>query len=692
MPTPPESGHRRLRTIAAGAAAIAIALAIAPDPASAKRDIDVLHEISNLEDRRTLGEGRLFELLRDAEPETRAAAARALGRIGREEGVDPLLEALSDSDETVRLEAIFALGQIGDEAARDALRRIAGSNVSVEERTEAILALGKLPGEGAAEAVLPFLADPVAAVRADAAIALARTADSVAALDLRPLLADPDPRVRADAAWAVGRLEAESLADDLRPLLDGADPGVKLAATKSVGQVEDVEAIRPLSLLAHDPDWRVRVNVANSLGRMKTLDALPGIAVLSKDENSNVRTAAAQALLDIPYHFKKDDVVYRLLHDPEPQVRAAVMQPMGRGLEDLNSADEEHWASNADSSTAVVLAAYESFADASRRVPLETPTYRVWQGGASFYLRGRLQNPEAPLAEKVAAAYHLGAFQTALPRRYLLEALSQVHWAVTAAAIHALGELTPKDTTDFRRHKEETPRIFRQILERDPEARTEVDIRLAIAEALGEFDRDDAKELARELAAGDPDYRVRREAADSLEKLGEPRPEVAPPGPLPGDPEPLDDEYLELKPGKLTATLVTSKGEIVIELFNREAPRTVQSFVELARKGFYDGLIFHRVVPNFVIQGGCPIGNGWGHPGYELRCEYNRLRYERGMVGMAHAGKDTGGSQFFVTHSRQPHLDGRYTIFGRVVEGMDVVDRIRVEDVIESVEVKKKFF
>ena len=117
---------------------------------------------------------------------------------------------------------------------------------------------------------------------------------------------------------------------------------------------------------------------------------------------------------------------------------------------------------------------------------------------------------------------------------------------------------------------------------------------------------------------------------------------------------------------------------------------TVQNFINLAQDGFYDGLLFHRVVPNFVAQGGCPLKSGWGDPGYSIRCEYSPLPYVRGMVGMAHAGKDTGGCQFFVTHSDQRHLDGRYTIFGRVTDGMDVVDDLRVEDYIESIEIKKK--
>ena len=120
----------------------------------------------------------------------------------------------------------------------------------------------------------------------------------------------------------------------------------------------------------------------------------------------------------------------------------------------------------------------------------------------------------------------------------------------------------------------------------------------------------------------------------------------------------------------------------MIRLFGEDAPNAVQNFVKLTEQGFYNGLTFHRVVPNFVIQGGCPRGDGWGWPGYTIRCEINGKHYLTGIVGMALAGKDTGGSQFFITHSPQPHLDGRYTIFGEVVSGMDVVDRIERGDKI----------
>lgn len=135
------------------------------------------------------------------------------------------------------------------------------------------------------------------------------------------------------------------------------------------------------------------------------------------------------------------------------------------------------------------------------------------------------------------------------------------------------------------------------------------------------------------------------------------------------------------------AIIETDKGTIVLELFEKDAPNTVANFVKLIHEGFYDGLKFHRVISNFMIQGGCPIGNGTGGPGYKIKCEINPRKHLKGTLSMAHAGKDTGGSQFFITHSPQPHLDGVHTVFGQVIEGMDVVNKIKQGDVMKKVTV-----
>jgi peptidyl-prolyl cis-trans isomerase B (cyclophilin B) len=138
-------------------------------------------------------------------------------------------------------------------------------------------------------------------------------------------------------------------------------------------------------------------------------------------------------------------------------------------------------------------------------------------------------------------------------------------------------------------------------------------------------------------------------------------------------------------------TLHTNKGAIVVELAEDDAPNTVANFVSLAEKGFYNGVTFHRVLADFMIQGGDPTGTGSGGPGYVIADEFSpRLRHARGVLSMANAGPNTGGSQFFITHVACPHLDGKHAVFGRVIEGMDVVDSIRQGDRIEKVTVDRK--
>ena len=212
------------------------------------------------------------------------------------------------------------------------------------------------------------------------------------------------------------------------------------------------------------------------------------------------------------------------------------------------------------------------------------------------------------------------------------------------------------------------------------------DARLATLTAISKHKKPEAVEAIKSALA-DRDRLVRRHAVDLLKQMGA------------GD---FSDRIGVVQTGhgkafyqrvvarldkKVTATILTARGRIKIELLPQDAPITVDSFVTLARKGFFNGLTFHRVVPNFVIQGGDPRGDGEGGPGYQIRCEVNTRPYTSGAVGMALSGKDTGGSQFFITHSPQPHLDGGYTVFGRVIGGMEVVDRIERGDRIRRVEI-----
>ena len=138
-----------------------------------------------------------------------------------------------------------------------------------------------------------------------------------------------------------------------------------------------------------------------------------------------------------------------------------------------------------------------------------------------------------------------------------------------------------------------------------------------------------------------------------------------------------------------TAEIHTAKGVMNVTFFEKDAPIAVANFIKLSKEGFYDGLIFRRVIPNFMIQGGCPEGTGRGGPGYKIQCELegDNQYHDRGVLSMAHAGRNTGGSQFFICHNRQntQHLDRKHTVFGKVVEGVEIVDLIRAGDKIEKI-------
>ncbi len=139
------------------------------------------------------------------------------------------------------------------------------------------------------------------------------------------------------------------------------------------------------------------------------------------------------------------------------------------------------------------------------------------------------------------------------------------------------------------------------------------------------------------------------------------------------------------------AKMTTSKGEMTIAFFENDAPKTVDNFVKLSKEGFYNGLTFHRVIPDFMVQGGCPDGTGAGGPGYSIDCELDGENqvHDKGVLSMAHAGRNTGGSQFFICHNRKntQHLDRNHTVFGKVVEGLEVIDTIRMGDKIENIEI-----
>src|SRR5262249_20688400 len=262
----------------------------------------------------------------------------------------------------------------------------------------------------------------------------------------------------------------------------------------------------------------------------------------------------------------------------------------------------------------------------------------------------------------------------------LLEKLKADDFTVRAAAATGIGELKPPNGDGA------LAEAYR-LGQRDPTY-------TARAAALGALQQYGAAAAMPILNAAltDKDWAVRVRAADILKQLDRNRPAAEidaaiRPAPTTLAPDVYSTPRLLAPTVSTQAFLETDRGLIHIELAMNEAPLTVENFVTLARRGFFNGLSVHRVVPDFVIQDGDPRGDGEGAPGYTIRDELHQLPSLRGVVGMALDWRDTGGSQYFITHSPQPHLDAKYTVFGRVVAGMDVVDKIQQWDVIRSVRI-----
>jgi cyclophilin family peptidyl-prolyl cis-trans isomerase len=261
--------------------------------------------------------------------------------------------------------------------------------------------------------------------------------------------------------------------------------------------------------------------------------------------------------------------------------------------------------------------------------------------------------------------------------RILLEHLRADDPVVRAAAATALGELRPAAGVDALA-------AAYQAAGRDP---TYVARGAALA-ALAKYGAT-AAEPTLTAALADKDWAVRVRAASLLKTLDPARDTAAAIRPAPAsiDAATLASSPIVSPPYSTHVFVDTDKGTFQVELAVLDAPLTVHSFVTLARKGFFDGLSIHRVVPGFVLQDGDPRGDGEGGPGYTLRDEMNERPYLRGTVGMALDWQDTGGSQYFITYGPQPHLDGRYTVFGTVISGMEVVEQLRQWDVVRRVRV-----
>ena len=656
MLLPPHGGARRRAILAIGR--IGYPSGLAPL-------MDILSSDKNSENR---------------DPEMRALAAFSLGQIQNQHAVSALLERLDPTLERspiVRARAVEALGKIGS----NKLAIAALGNYGVKGITDAIVRLLPPPGEAVSsdsklvasmaltallrikqpstvEAISAQLRSPDSDLRWQAANALARIREgiSAAAPALLPLLEDKDALVRAYAARALGVAKATQAIDPLARLLADKDERVVASSITALGSIGQARSVDPLMTLGN-----TLLNGYRSFDRPK----------LGVPTQQNLLLLIATALGNI-----KDD---RAL----PFLKA------------LRLADGKVGA-NGEVEIAIAKFGEQAFFDTP---PAAKLTAEDWKA-MSFYGQGlgqlATERAKAELLDLFAGKSYGKPDSRAVPglldamaqakveglKGILLEQLKTSDVFVRTTSATLLGNLG--DTSDA---------VIAALFEAYKAARADKinESRIAIVEAVDKLKHPMNIQVLSDTE-GDPDYVVRLKATDLLRATPT---DVATIRPLQigkvttGHDRAYWRHIAEISESlkNPVALIHTKKGDIRIELFAADAPMTVDNFIKLARSGFYNDLAFVRVVPNFVIQGGDPRGDQNGGPGYQIRDEINLRQYGTGTVGMALSGKDTGGSQFFITHSPQPHLDGGYTIFGQVIEGMDVVNRIARGDKMERVEI-----
>jgi HEAT repeat protein/cyclophilin family peptidyl-prolyl cis-trans isomerase len=596
----------------------------------------------------TSGVAPLLMTLGDAEPEVRQMAAFALGLIGDQRARDPLVMALNDPSPLVQASAAEALGLIGDPAAAAALGRLVANVVQSgalasppgdadEARRDTpaaafrlgVFALVRLKAyDQLATAVL----DPSGRPRVTwwpVAFALQRLEDKRALPALLALAGDSNPYTRAFAVKGLGTLKDRSATPIIVPLLSSRDSGVVIEAIRALGKIGDSAAAEPLMrIMQGRGPQQLRVEAVAALGGLRGAGIADNLVDVISDRDPEIRAAALRSAAAVdPEGFVT--ILSGLDPDPDWRTRAALASLLGELTRQTSLPRLTRMLEDSDQR---VIAA------------VLTSLVKIGAPNAGDILLDHLKADD-PVVRAAAASgigeMRLPAGAQALPAAYQF-GLRDATYVARAAAIEAFSKYGIS--------------VSRSLLD---------------------------------AALADKDWAVRVRAA-ALLKQGEPstnaddRIRPAPTRITPDGYQPLN---LTNPTVSTQAFIDTDRGTIQIELAVLDAPLTVDNFIALARRGFFNGLTFHRVVPDFVVQGGDPRGDGEGGPGYTLRNEISEQPYLRGTVGIALDWADTGGSQFFITHSPQPHLDGKYTVFGRVIAGMDAVDRIQQGDVIRRVRI-----
>lgn len=654
-----------------------------PTPSADETLVGQLAAVLAAADARRFDEAAIRDALVSANPAVRRQAVLAAGRIGDPAAVDLLIPVLADTTPAVQAAAAFALGLLKDARALPVLLqliRAAPANAQGAPQVEAVTAIAKIGGDEGARAFVDIMATasagappPVPPVVSAALLESWRLGTRAPVAELVAFAESPDLTARSRALYALARLRAPRGAARLVAALGDRESAIRLLAARGVSKalldsarIDTRGAVDRLRPLLDDQNPHIRINALRALGSFRDSALAAAVAPLVADQNIGVAVQAETTL-----GVLRGAAALQALR---PRLTSSVFALRRQALIALAQAD-----TGAGTAAAVQVAgdadwrwrsvAAEAFGAAGARARLET----------------QLADPDGRVVAQALQALQriVPATDTSiLPRARTL--LTHADPAVRSVAADLLGRRPNAEDVDL------LVAAYRRA-EGDPFN----DARLSAVSALGAIASASPTgrlRVATRFVGVVPrpdDYLVRRLAADTLPDARDSWGPAVPIATGRSAAEYRDVARRWLAPAVTGqpnphVTIETDRGTLDLELLPAEAPLTVAAFIGLVERRYFDGSRWHRVVPNFVVQDGDPRGDGWGGPGFVLRDEINPVRYEVGTVGMALSGPETGGSQYFITHSPQPHLDGIYTVFGRVASG-GVLDAIGMGDRIRSI-------
>lgn len=609
----------------------------------------------------------LSQYFHHSNPAYRLEAALACASLKQGPAVPFLTELLSDEDPAVATAAAYALGQTGDSSSAAALRLAIALPDSAWNKdggkfySEALQALGKIGNEldlqyvvfqhgelTASQEVLPVIRSIYQFGLRGVKNASSYETATDAILDGQDL----------PGAQLAANFFARQRDMDEKILLEGVledfehlkDPVIRMNIARAMRNLEPENGAPRLLKIASDSkeDYRTRVSALDAYKPLKDSSAFKDVASLMDDANVHVAHAAAVAIRKHPLEGESADYLAKAEEVSHPGIRGELFRAAVKAEAQSGAAP--------NSSQAVKEALAVAMGKEGKSINYEIGLYLVALAEAPEnieYLFDQVLSLKDPVQKGYAmigitiAFLNPGAPPAAERLEMLREALKTQDAAVRSLVAYELRRTEDGYKSD------------------------DLDVGF-IEEALAQIKLPEGIEAYRDLQT--TLYYLTDEERPILKRTDYNHP--------------IDWDLVSRISSDASATVHTNKGQIKFDLFVDETPATVANFVELAQAHFFEGKFFHRVVPNFVIQTGCPRGDGWGSLDHSIRSEFPNLHYGEGAVGMASAGKDTESSQFFITHSPTPHLDGRYTVFGKVTSGMDVVHLIEVGDYIEKIELE----